>query len=89
MITQHQPADAMRRLDIRRLLGERDLDRRRAPGDELSESALPNPQQALVHVRGVDVVALDDVEDGDVTGRFGRGDGDHGALGLEEAAHDV
>lgn len=78
----------MHRARIRTPPRQRNLNRRRPPGNKLCQPPLPDSQQRLVDFSRVHV-ALDDVEDGDVSGFFGRGEGDHAVLWLEEAAHDV
>ena len=61
VISQHETIDAMSRLEIGRLLGQKTLYGRRAPRYELTQFSLANSQQTLVHLRRVDL-ALDYVE---------------------------
>lgn len=51
VVREHEPADAVRGADVRRLARERDLDRRGAPRDEVGELALADAQQRLMHLR--------------------------------------
>ena len=50
VVGQHQTRDAVRRLDVGRLTGERHLDAGRAPRDELRQFTLTDPLQRLVHL---------------------------------------
>lgn len=80
----------MRGLEVRRLLGQEALNASRSPRYELTQLALANTQQTLVHLRRIDL-ALDDVEQRDVAVvdasiAVGR---DHHVLGLEETTHHV
>mmetsp|Transcript_14394 Transcript_14394/g.35705 ORF Transcript_14394/g.35705 Transcript_14394/m.35705 type:complete len:245 (-) Transcript_14394:1041-1775(-) len=92
VVGQHEARHAVRALDVGALLGQRHLDGRGPPLDEVGRLALPDALQALVHLRGVHI-ALDDVEDGDVaavlTVALARVLRHHDVLGLQQAAHDV
>ena len=74
--------------DVWAALRQRNLDAGRAPGDESCQSALPNAQQTLMHVRGVDL-ALDDVENGDVAALLAGNGRHHAVLRLEQPSHHV
>ena len=52
MVGKHEPADAVVRLDVRRPAREGDLDRRRAPRDEVRQLSFPKPQEGLVDLKG-------------------------------------
>ena len=91
MVRHHDAADPIRAsflLAVHALLGERHLDGGRAPGDEVGELSLADPEEGFVHVGRVDI-ARDDVEAGYVGGGLGGCGGDHAVFGLEETAHDV
>ena len=53
MVREHEPADAVRGADVGRLARERDLDRGRAPGDEVRELPLADAEERLMHLCGV------------------------------------
>ena len=89
MVRQHQTGDTGRVGKVGGFFGEGDLDGGRAPGNKSGETAFAYAEERFVDVGWVEVVALDDVENGDVAGGFGRFDADHGVFGLEEAAHHV
>ena len=55
MISQHKSANTMSGLEIRRLLGEETLNTSRSPRNELTQFALSNSQQTLVHLRWIDL----------------------------------
>ena len=97
VICQHDPADPVpllatgdlaRLFTLEALLGQGDLYTGRSPGDKSRELPLPYAQQALVHVRRVDV-ARDDVEARDVARILAARRADQPVLGLEQAAHHV
>jgi hypothetical protein len=88
VVGQHQPAHPVRHRDVRAPLGQRHLDACWAPRDKGRQAALPNTQQALVHVCWVDL-ALDHVEDGDVAALLARDSRHHAVLGLQQPPHDV
>ena len=50
VVGQHQATDAVSRLDVRGLTGQRHLDAGGAPGDELGQLPLPDPLQTLVNL---------------------------------------
>ena len=50
MVGEHQAAHAVIRLHVRRAARERDLDRCRAPRDEVRELPLPDAEERLVHL---------------------------------------
>lgn len=53
MVREHETGDAVRFLDVGRLLGEGDLDRGGAPGDEGGEVAFADSEEGLVDLWGV------------------------------------
>lgn len=55
MISQHESANTMSGLEIRRLLGEETLNTSRSPRNKLTQFALSNSQQTLVHLRWIDL----------------------------------
>lgn len=59
-----------------------------SPRDEIEGVPFPDPAQSLVNFGRINVVALDDVEHGDVTAGAGVGR-HHDVFGLGEAPHDV
>ena len=50
VVGEHEPAHAVVGLHVRRAAGEGDLDRSRAPGDEVRELPLPDAKERLVHL---------------------------------------
>ena len=52
VVGQHKSTDAVSRLDVGRLAGQRDLDAGRTPRDELRQLAFTDPLQAFVHLHG-------------------------------------
>lgn len=50
MICQHQTADTMRRLHVRGLASQSDLNRGWTPGNELSETTLTDTEKGFVHL---------------------------------------
>ena len=48
MICKHESADAVVRLHVWRAASERDLDRGRAPGNEVGELSLADAEERLV-----------------------------------------
>ena len=78
----------MRGIQVRRCAGERHLDARGAPWDEICEVALADAEEGLVDVGWVGF-ALDDVEDADVAAGLAGLSADHLILGLKESAHDI
>ena len=50
VVGKHEAAHAVIRLHVWRSAGERDLDRCRAPGDEVRELPLPDAEERLVHL---------------------------------------
>ena len=52
VVGEHEPAHTVVGLHVRRAAGERDLDRGRAPGDEVGELALANAEERLVDLGG-------------------------------------
>lgn len=48
MVGEHEPADTVVRLDVRRPAREGDLDRCGTPGNEIRQLPFPNPQEGLV-----------------------------------------
>jgi hypothetical protein len=105
MIRKHQTAHAMLGLEVRRPARQSHLDGRRSPRDEVGELPLADTQQRLMYLeqlshglliaRGEDTyicridVALDYIEDGDVTRGFARSRRHHPVIRLQESAHDV
>ena len=53
MVGEHEPAHAVVGLHVRRAAGKGDLDRSRAPGDEVGELALADAEERLVHLRDI------------------------------------
>mmetsp|Transcript_66162 Transcript_66162/g.197688 ORF Transcript_66162/g.197688 Transcript_66162/m.197688 type:complete len:265 (-) Transcript_66162:408-1202(-) len=89
VVGEHQARDAVRRLHVRRLAREGDLDRRRPPRDERAELSLTDALQRLVHLRRVDF-SLDDVEDRYVAAAvLARRARHHDVLRLQQPAHHV
>lgn len=50
MVGQHEARNAMRRLDVRALLRQCDLDRRGSPRDERCEVSFTYPDQGLMNL---------------------------------------
>mmetsp|Transcript_6375 Transcript_6375/g.15510 ORF Transcript_6375/g.15510 Transcript_6375/m.15510 type:complete len:204 (-) Transcript_6375:430-1041(-) len=92
VVREHQAAHPVLRLDVGRLLAQRDLDAGGPPLDEVGQLALPDPLQRLVHLSGVHL-PLDHVQNRNVLGVGGllaaRVRGDHDVLRLQQAAHHV
>jgi hypothetical protein len=69
VVGEHKPGYTMRCRDKRGFTGDRDLDGRGTPRDELGESAFADTYKTFVYIGGVHV-ALDDIEDGYVAASF-------------------
>lgn len=74
--------------DVRAPLCQGDLDTCRTPRDEGCQSPLSDAEETLVYVGRVDL-ALDDVQDRDVTALLPRHRGHHAVLGLQQPPHDI
>ena len=68
--------------------GQRHLDRGRSPRNEPNELSFTYPLQGLVNLGRVNIVALNNVEHGNVTTGPGVGR-NHGVFGLGQPPHDI
>lgn len=74
--------------DKGRFACEGDLNGGGSPGNEIEGGLVANALEGLVNVRGIDVIALNDIEHGNVFSGFGIGR-DHDIFGLSESSHDI
>mmetsp|Transcript_56311 Transcript_56311/g.93791 ORF Transcript_56311/g.93791 Transcript_56311/m.93791 type:complete len:414 (-) Transcript_56311:118-1359(-) len=89
VVGHHASAHLVRHLvlEVRRLFGERHLDRRRSPRDEIHHFLLADTLQRFVNVGRIDIAA-DNVENRNVDTLLGAAR-HHDVFGLQQASHHI
>lgn len=88
VIRQHQPAHAMAHWHIRTPLRQRHLNTGRAPRDKRGQLSFPDTQQTLMHIRRIHL-ALNHIQNGNVTALLARYRRHHAVLWLQQSPHHV